>query len=154
MNIQSLRPFCFCRCCWRSWMEQCRVCWTPPLSHRRNSLLNPPAPVPTPGSARAWAPEAFATPTESPPPPRRDTPTTGRSRHTFTPLSSCVFSENRKRGWPLFSLVLKDCVIFWCLICFLLFSFRPSASTLIGHPFFKQVCKIHNSCWFYQYVIL
>lgn len=33
------------------------------------------------------------------------------------------------------------------MVFFWLFPCRPSASTLIGHPFFKQVCKIPDLSW-------
>lgn len=79
-------------------MEQCRVCWTRPQSHQRISRWNHLALGQTLGSVRVQEPEECGTLTESPRLRHRDTPTTGRSRPTFTPSSSCVYSETQKRG--------------------------------------------------------
>lgn len=133
-------------------MGRCRVCWTPPPSHRRSCRWNRLALVPTPGSVRFQ--EVFDTPTGSRPPRHQDTPTTGRSPHTSTPSSSFVYSETQKRGSPSSSSCIlkyfKDILYHFKglnMIVFPLFSFRPSATTLIGHPFFKQVCKIPAQRW-------
>lgn len=134
-------------------MGRCRVCWTPPLFHQRSCPWNHPALGLTLGSVRVQEPEGSDTPTESPPPRHQDTRTTELSPHTSTPLLSCVYRETQKRGWCFNSCMLKYCIElvikflrFKTLIFFLLFFIRPSATTLIGHPFFKQVCKIWRKC--------
>lgn len=131
-------------------MERCRVCWTPPPSPQKNSRSNPLGLELILGSARVpeWAP--FATPTESS--PHRRTRTTGPIPHTFTPSSSFVFNGTQKRGdrrsQPIApaglngSILHPPCCDCLKLIYLFFFPFRPSASTLTGHPFFKQVCDI------------
>lgn len=67
--------------------------------------------------------------------------------HAFVEL--CLQRDPEKR------LAFSSCMLKYCIghvvvevlrfktfIVFSLFSFRPSATTLTGHPFFKQVCKI------------
>lgn len=89
----------------------------------------------------------MATPTGSPRPRRRraHTRTTAPSPHTSTPSLSSVCSETRKKGPFTFARRFGGdgkCRVrntdFFSRF-FLLF--RPSATALIGHPFFKQVCK-------------
>lgn len=141
---------CISRCCWRSWMERCRVCWTPPLSPQRSSRSNHLGLEPILGSARVlqwvleWVP--FATPTESP--PHRRIRTTGPFPHIFTASWSFVFNGIQRRGYSRSQptgpgwLLHQPCCD--CLKLVYPFSLRPSASTLTGHPFFKQVCDITN----------
>lgn len=125
-------------------MERCRVCWTPPLSLQKNWRSNPLGLELILGSAKVleWAP--FAIPTESP--PHRRIRTTGPFHHTFTPSSSFVFNGTQKRGDSpsrpigLGFILHQPCWDYLTLIY--PFPFRPSASTLTGHPFFKQVCDI------------
>lgn len=127
-------------------MEWCHVCWTLPLFRQRSCPWNRPALVLTLGSVKVRELEGLDTLTESPRPHQQDTPIIERSPLTSTHLLNCVYSETQKRGIYLYYTYTIFLYIYIYIkdidIIFFLFSVRPSATTLIGHPFFKQVCEI------------